>query len=181
MDKYKVWDVVDRQSKMRVVGARWVYTCKIDGTTGLPPTHKAHWVAKGYSQLKEMDYHKLYAAVAHKDTIQVFLSLVNYFDSECDQVDIVAAFLNGDLEGTIYMDLSQGLNLSSNNVLRLRKSLYRLKQSPCCFNKAFGKWLREQIYKAAKADPCLYTQLSTNGNFIMLSIHVNDQLIACNN
>jgi hypothetical protein len=69
MDKYKVWDVVDQQSKMQVVGARWVYTRKIDGTTGLPSTYKARWVAKGYSQLGGIDYNELYAAVAHKDTI----------------------------------------------------------------------------------------------------------------
>ena len=131
--------------------------------------------------MKETDYNKIYAAVAHKDTIQVFLSLVNYFVLECDQVDIVADFLNGGLEETIYMDLSQGSDLSSNNVLRLRKSLFGLKRSPCCFNKAFDKWLREQNCKAAKADPCLYTQFSTNGNFIMLSIQVDDQPIACNN
>jgi hypothetical protein len=67
--------------------------------------------------------------VAHKDTIRVFLSLVNYFDLECDQVDIVAAFLNGDLEETIYMNPPQGSDLPSNKVLRLRKSLYGLKQS----------------------------------------------------
>jgi hypothetical protein len=181
MDKYRVWDVVDRQSKMRVVGARWVYTRKIDGTTGLPSTYKARWVAKGYSQLEGIDYNELYAAVAHKDTIRVFLSLVNYFDLECDQVDIIAAFLNGDLEETIYMDPPQGSDLPSNKVLRLRKSLYGLKQSPRCFNKAFDKWLREQDFKVAKADPCLYTRLSANGDFIMLSIHVDDQLIACNN
>ena len=112
MDKYKVWDVVDRQSKMRVVRARWVYTRKIDGTTGLPSTYKARWVAKGYSQLEGIDYNELYAAMAHKDTIQVFLSLVNYFDLECDQVDIVAAFLNGDLEETIFMDPASRLGFA---------------------------------------------------------------------
>jgi hypothetical protein len=104
MEKYKVWDVVDRQDNMRVAGARWVFTRKIDGTTGLPSTYKARWVAKGFSQIEGIDYTELYAAVAHKDTIRVFLSLVNYIDMECDQVDIIAAFLNGDLRETIYMD-----------------------------------------------------------------------------
>ena len=69
MEKYKVWDVVDRKPEMRVVGARWVYTRKVDGQTGLPSTYKARWVAKGYSQIKGVDFNELYAAVAHKDTI----------------------------------------------------------------------------------------------------------------
>jgi hypothetical protein len=166
---------------MRVVGARWVYTRKIDGTTGLPSTYKARWVAGGYSQLEGIDYNELCAAVAHKDTIRVFLSLVNYFDLECDQVDMIAAFVNGDLEETIFMDPPQGSDSPSNKILRLRKSLYGLKQLPRCFNKAFDKWLSEQDFQVAKAEPCLSTRLSTNGDFIMLSIHVDDQLIACNN
>jgi hypothetical protein len=44
MDQYKVWEVVDRQQGMRVVGARWVYTRKIDGNTGQATSYKARWV-----------------------------------------------------------------------------------------------------------------------------------------
>jgi hypothetical protein len=130
MDKYKVWDVVDQQPEMQVVGARWVYTRKIDGTTGLPSTYKACWVAKGYSQIEGIDYNELYAAVAHKDTMQVFLWLVNYFDLECDLVDIAAAFLNGNFDKKIYMDPPQGFDLPNNKVLLLRKSLMALNNHP---------------------------------------------------
>jgi hypothetical protein len=69
MDQYKVWEVVDRQPNMRVVGARWVYTRKIDGSTGMPSSYKARWVAKGHLQREGIDFNELYAAVAHKDTI----------------------------------------------------------------------------------------------------------------
>jgi hypothetical protein len=44
MDQYKVWEVVDRQQGMRVVGARWVYTRKVDGNTGQATSYKARWV-----------------------------------------------------------------------------------------------------------------------------------------
>ncbi len=102
MDKYKVWEVDPRSPDMRVVGARWVFTRKIDGETGKPSAYKARWVAKGFSQIEGIDFNELFAAVAHKDSIRVFLSLVNHLDLECDQVDIKAAFLNGDLDETIY-------------------------------------------------------------------------------
>jgi hypothetical protein len=71
MDKYKVWDVVNRNSipNIRTVGAKWVYTRKIDGETGKPSKYKARWVAKGYSQIEGVDFDELFAAVAHKDTI----------------------------------------------------------------------------------------------------------------
>ena len=98
MEKYKVWKVVDREPGQRALKARWVYTRKIDGTTGKPAAYKARWVAKGFSQKAGIDYNEVFSAVAHKDSIRVFLSLVNHLDMECDQVDIKAAFLNGDLK-----------------------------------------------------------------------------------
>lgn len=75
MDKYTcgMWP------KMRDAGARWLYTRKIGESTGLPSTYKTRWVAKGCFQVEGIDYNKLYAAVAHKDTNEVFLSLVNHF------------------------------------------------------------------------------------------------------
>ena len=140
MDKYGVWDVVDRTNQ-RVLKGKWVYTRKIDGETGQPSTYKARFVAKGYSQIEGLGFNELFASVAHKDTIRVFLALFNHFNMECDQVDIIAAFLNGDLEEEIYMEPPEGSTIPAGKILRLRKSLYGLKQSPRCFNKALDKWL----------------------------------------
>jgi hypothetical protein len=158
MQQYKVWEVVDRQPNMRVVGACWVYTRKINGNTGMPSSYRARWVAKDYSQLEGIDFNELYAAVTHKDTIRVFLSLVNHLNLECDQVDIKAAFLNGDLEETIYLSPPEGSDIPADKFLHLRKSLHGLKQSPRCFNKAFDKWLKSQGLTPSKADPCLYSR-----------------------
>jgi hypothetical protein len=95
-------------------------------------------------------------------------------------VDIKAAFLNGDLAETIYLSPPEGSAIPADKVLHLRKSLYSLKQSPRCFNKAFDKWLKSQGLTPSKADPCLYSRRQGN-DFLMLSVHVDDQLIACNN
>lgn len=127
MEQYKVWDVVDRLDEYRVLKAKWVFIRKVDGETDKPAAYKARWVAKGFSQVAGIDYNELYAGVAHKDSIRVFLSLVNHNDLECDQIDIKAAFLNGDLEETIYLELPQGLPIPHDKVLLLRKSLYGLK------------------------------------------------------
>ena len=96
---------------------------------------KARWVAKGFKQIEGLHYGELHTAVAHKDTIRVFLSIVNRFDPEYDQVNIVSAFLNGELEETVYVHPPELSGIPKGKVLLLKKSLYGLKQSPRCFNK----------------------------------------------
>lgn len=130
MTKYQVWDVVPRKDHMHISKARWVFTRKVDGDTGQPSKYKARWVAKGCHQIQGVDYNETFASVVHKDTVRVFLALVNYMDLERDQVDIVAAFLNGTLQETIYLEPPQGANTPPESVLLFRKSLYGLKQSP---------------------------------------------------
>jgi hypothetical protein len=76
-----------------------------------------------------------------------------FLDLERDQVDIKAAFLNGDLEETIYLSSPEGSDIPANKILHLRKSLYGLKQSPHCFNKAFDKWLKSQGLTPSKPRP----------------------------
>ena len=88
------------------------------------------WVAKGYSQVEEIEYNELFSSVGHKNSIGIFLALINYLDLECDQVDIKAAFLNGDLEETIYLCPPEGTEneIPEDKVFKLQKSPYGLKQ-----------------------------------------------------
>lgn len=81
MDKFNVWTVVkcDSVPKISTVGAKWVYTQKIDGKTSKPSKYIARWVANGYSQIEGVDIDELFAAVAHKDTIRPFLAAMNYW------------------------------------------------------------------------------------------------------
>jgi hypothetical protein len=45
-----------------------VFTRKINGETGQLDQYKARWVAKDFSEREGIDFDKLYAGVAHKDT-----------------------------------------------------------------------------------------------------------------
>ena len=86
---------MDRTPNVRVMGGRWIHIRKIDGVTGQPSEFKSGFCTKGVTQIAGLDFGELYAAVAHKDSIRIFLAMVCHFELHCDQVDIVAAFLNG--------------------------------------------------------------------------------------
>jgi hypothetical protein len=128
----------------------------------------------------KVDFNELFAEVAHRDTVWVFISLVDHLDLECDQVHIKAAFLNGNLEETIYLSSPEGSNIPADKVFLLWKSLHGLKQSPRFSNKALDKWLKSQGLILSQADPCHYYRCRGD-EFLMLSVHVGDQTHRHNN
>jgi hypothetical protein len=80
----------------------------------------------------------------------------------CDQVDIKAAFLKGDLEETIHLEPPEGGNIPADKV-----------------NNALDEWLKSKGLTPTRADPCVYKRANTDP-LLLLSVHVDDQLITCN-
>ena len=93
-------------------------------------------------------------------------------------MDITTAFLNGDLEETIYMKQPEGFIAEGQEhlVCRLKKSLYGLKQSPRCWNRALDTQLKTMGSKQSASDPCIYT--STTDDPFILAVYVDDILLA---
>ena len=104
-------------------------------------------------------------------------------DLELHQMDIVAAYLISDLEAEgqeIYMRIPEGADVQqgcTEFVWQIVKSLYRLKQSACLWNKKLISFWKDQGYKPMLADESIMVALYKSG-FIMISIYVNDLLIA---
>lgn len=178
MAKYDVWEIAP-EGNHRALPGKWVFTRKIDGETGKPAKFKARFVVKGFRQIKGKDYNEVFASIAHKDLIRVLFSIVNYLGMPCHQVDIKGAFLNGDIDHKIYIEPPEGMPIPAGMLLKLKRSLYRLKQSPYLFNKALDAWPKEQGLIPTKADPCIYIR-RRGKSLLLISIHVDDQLIACN-
>ena len=89
------------------MGCRWVFTTnyRSDGTL---EKYKARLVVKGYTHTKGIDYKETFTPVAEMNTIRVLISLAVNLDWDMQQSDIKDAFLYGDLDEEIYMEISQG-------------------------------------------------------------------------
>ena len=106
--------------------------------------------------------------------------------------DVCSAFLYGDLEEKIYMEVpegdrveisvsaSAGVNESGMRdvVCVLKKSLYGLKQAPRCWNMQFKTFLRKYSFKECEADKCIYVG-EHSGCRVFLALFVDDGLLAC--
>ncbi|KAA3485390.1 Retrovirus-related Pol polyprotein from transposon TNT 1-94 [Gossypium australe] len=67
-------------------------------------------------------------------TVRTFLAIVALKNCELHQMDVHNAFLHGDLDDEVYTKLPPGFDtLDPGTACKLRKSLYGLKQTPCCW------------------------------------------------
>ena len=65
-------------------------------------------MAKGYTQKEGVDYEETFSPVAMLKSIRTLLSIAAYYDYEIWQMDVKTAFLNGNLDESIYMVQPEG-------------------------------------------------------------------------
>ena len=110
------------------MGCKWVFSIKHKADI-LVERYKVRLIAKGYTQTYGIDYQETFSPVVKLNTVRVLLSLVVNLDWPLHQFDIKNAFLHGDLEKEVYMDIPPGFKISVKDecVCRLQKALYGLK------------------------------------------------------
>ena len=87
---------------------------------------------KGYTQTYGIDYQDTFLPVAKLNIVRVLISLAANLNWPLHQFDVKNAFLHGGLEEEVYMDIPPGYSMTTgtNEVCKLQRALYGLKQSP---------------------------------------------------
>ncbi|KAH9733955.1 Integrase catalytic domain-containing protein [Citrus sinensis] len=144
---------------------------------------EARLVAKGFAQKEGIDYNEVFSPVVKHTSIRILLALVAEYELELTQLDVKTAYLHGDLEEKIYMIQPCGFRVAGkeNNVCRLIKSLYGLKQSPRQWYKRFDQFIQGHKFTRSEHDHCVYFRRLPDGAFIYLLLYVDDMLIASKN
>ncbi len=177
--KNDVWELVPLPKGRKLVDCRWVLGRKYN-SEGKPDRYKARLVAKGFTQEYGLDYEETYAPVVHFNSLRMFLTLAVYSKMNVQQMDVVTAFLYGELEEEIFMKQPPGFEEKTENglVCKLKKSLYGLKQSPRQWYKLLDRFLRDKGYRRSNVDPCIYVK--GDEEMIMIALYVDDLIIASN-
>ena len=114
------------------------------------------------------------------NTIRVLLSLAANLDWELHQLDIKNAFLNGDLEEEVYMSQPPGFEIGKNQVCKLQKSLYGLKQSPRAWFNRFSGEVTNHGYKQSQADHTMFIKHKGMEKLTILIVYVDDIIVTGN-
>ena len=96
------------------------------------------------------------------------------------QMDVVSAFLNGDLLEEVYMTQPKGFTKEKDLVCKLQKSLYGLKQASRAWYQRIDSFLLNKGLKRVESDHSIYTQILPNESLI-ITIYVDDLLLVGSN
>lgn len=176
--KNQTWSLVELPEGKKALTNKWVYKIKeeVDGQQ----RYKARLVVKGFEQKKGIDYDEIFSPVVKMTSIRAILSLVATENLFLEQLDVKTAFLHGDLEEDIYMHQLEGFEVKGKEgyVCKLEKSLYGLKQAPRKWYHKFDTFMITNEFVRCQFDHCVYIKKTTNGNYVILLLYVDDMLIA---
>ncbi len=172
----KTWRLVELPPGRKTIGCKWVFRAKYD-SEGRVKRFKARLVAKGYAQKYGIDYDETFSPVVRFSSIRTLLAFAVQNNMVVHQMDVVTAFLNGQLDEDIYMRQPEGYAQPGKEhlVCKLEKSLYGLKQSPRCWNKALRDKLVKLGFIQISADPCVFVK--EEDTLVIIAVHVDDLII----
>jgi len=174
----KTWDVIDRPPNRKPITAKWLFKTKYSGDkTKL----KARIVARGFQQKAGVDYQDVFAPVVRWSTIRIFLALAAKNNWPLHQLDVIIAFLNGNLDEDVVMEIPEGFPHAENplKACRIRRALYGLKQAPKAWYSRIDAWLKSQGYTRSEYNPNLYFA-TREGKRVFILLYVDDLLITGN-
>ncbi|CAM8931927.1 unnamed protein product [Rhodiola kirilowii] len=108
-------------------------------------------------------------------TIRTVLAVAFVREWSISQLDVKNAFLNGELREEVYMRPPPGYSIPDGMLLRLRRSLYDLKQAPRAWFERFSSVVTAAGFTASDHNPALFIHTSTRGRTLLL--YVDDMLI----
>ena len=90
---------------------KWVYKVKdeLDKVGNNTTRHKARLYFMGNRQIKGLDFNETFARVAKFTTIRCILAMTAANGWELHQMDVKTAFLNGDLDEEVYVEVARQL------------------------------------------------------------------------
>nr|GEX88883.1 zinc finger, CCHC-type [Tanacetum cinerariifolium] len=141
--------------------------------------YKARLVIQCFRQKERVDLFDTYAHVARISTIRFLLALAAIHDLVIHQIDVITAFLNGDLDEEIYMKQPEGFVMPGreSKLCKLKKSLYGLKQAPKQWHQKFDDVVLSNGFSLNQYNKCVYSKFEASGKGVIICLYVDDMLI----
>jgi hypothetical protein len=164
---------VRKPERANIVSSKWVFAVKyaIDGSI---QRFKARLVARGFSQVRGIDFQETFAPTIRIDSLRILLAIAALEDLEAHQFDVNNAFTEAKLREQIFMKPPDGIEIPLDHVWEIKQSLYGLKQAARDWYKLCSKFLKSIGFVAIPSDPCVFIHRDNN---MTIGLYVDDLLV----
>ncbi|CAB1117896.1 unnamed protein product [Ectocarpus sp. CCAP 1310/34] len=164
----------------KAIGSKWVFYWKTN-ENGLIVDFKARMarmVARGFSQIPGIDFHKSSSACPSAASIKTVIAVATEKGKKLAQWDVKQAYIHAKLKEEIYLRFPEGCGSMSGKVVKVERALYGLKQSGREWGFEAADALMENAYEQCRFDPCVFRKVVDGEVVGLIVIYVDDILVA---
>ncbi|CAI7808982.1 unnamed protein product [Closterium sp. NIES-53] len=138
-----------------IVDGMWIF--RVKRPPGSPPTFKARYIARGFSQRQGVDYFQTFSPTLKMTTLRVLLHVAAQRDYELHSLDFSTVFLQGSLHEEIWLRRPPGFTESfpTGTQWILWRPVYGLHQAPGEWHDTLRTTLAALGFAPSTADPSL--------------------------
>jgi hypothetical protein len=183
LDERGVFEI-DETHKHHGMKSKMFYKIKYD--QDMKKVYKARLVACGYSQKFGIDYFDTFSPTTATITFNIIIMISKVNKWTLKGMDIGNAFLEGDCDTELYMNLPKDLvkfitgDENKQMCVKIIKSIYGLKQAAKIFNEKLNNQLESVGFKRLANDVCLYMITKEMDNYYLI-VHIDDIIITGRN
>ncbi|XP_073363674.1 uncharacterized protein [Aegilops tauschii subsp. strangulata] len=170
------WELVDLSNNEKAIELKWQFKVRKDVEGCMK--HKVRFVAKEYVQEESMDFKEVFVLIAKMESVRLLIALAAQESWKIHHMDVNSAFLNGEIEGDVYVNQPPGFikEGEEHKVLKLHKILYGLWQGHREWNIKLDRTLISLGFEKAPLEHAMYKR-GEGRDRLLVGIYVDDLLI----
>jgi hypothetical protein len=164
----ETWTLINSFRDRRVLRDKWVYKIKREEHEKIL-RHKTRWVIREFEQVEELNYTKTFVSMIKSMNYKIMYVIIVVNDWKIEQMNVKTTFLYDKILEDVYVVQLTNFEQSINQVCKLNKALYDLKQSSRVWFETLIKFLFSLSYVSLNVEFNVFMK-----DDIMIVIYVND-------
>jgi hypothetical protein len=164
----EIWTLISSLRDRRVFCDKWVYQIEREEHDEIL-RHKTRWVIREFEQIERLDYTKTFVSMMKSMNYKTMYVIIVVNDWDIEQMNVKTIFLYDKILEDVYVVQFTSFQKNVNQICKLNKTLYDLKQSSKVWFETLIKFLFSLSYVSFDVKFNVFMK-----DDIMIVIYVND-------
>jgi hypothetical protein len=164
----EIWTLINSFKNRRVLRDKWIYKIKRERHDEIS-RYKTRWMIREFEQIEKLNYTKTFVSMIKSMSYKTMYVIIVVNDWEIEQMNVKTTFLYDKILENVYVVQLTRFEKKINQVCKLNKILYNLKQSSRIWFETLIKFLFFLNYVSFDVEFNVFIK-----DDIMIVIYVND-------